>query len=98
LPQEYDWPKIVKKNGGPNGVGFSYIKFANGTYVMAVGQGADQMRSYTASYVMCDEFAFWEQAEATWGSLKPTIQGGGKVTIISSAGPGFFQRMCEGEI
>jgi phage FluMu gp28-like protein len=98
LPIEYNWPKIIKKNGGPDGVGYSYIKFSNSTYIMAVGQGADQMRGYTASYVMLDEMAFWEQAEASWGSLKPTIQGGGKVALISSAGPGFFQRICEGEI
>jgi len=65
---------------------------------MAVGQGADQMRSYTASYVMLDEVAFWEQAEASWGALKPTIQGGGKICLISSANPGFFQRIVEGDI
>ncbi len=98
LPQGYSWPKIIKKNGGPDGVGYSYIKFNNGTYIMAVGQGADQMRGYTASYVMLDEMAFWEQAEASWASLKQTIQGKGKVVLISSAGPGFFQRLVEGEI
>lgn len=85
LPKGYAWPTIVKKNGGPNGVGFSYIKFSNGSYIMAIGQGADQMRGYTAAYVMLDEVAFWEQAEASWGALKPTIQGGGKVALISSA-------------
>jgi phage FluMu gp28-like protein len=98
LPNGYPWATTLKKNGGPDGVGYSYIKFNNGTYIMAIGQGPDQMRGYTASYVMLDEMAFWEQAEASWASLKPTIQGGGKVALISSAGPGFFQRICEGEI
>lgn len=96
LPPQYNWPQIVKKNGGPDGVGYSYIKFDNGSYIMAVGQGADQMRSYTASYVMLDEVGFWEQAESSFSALKPTIEGGGKIIMISSANPGFFQRICEG--
>lgn len=75
-----------------------HLSFGNGSYVMAIGQGADQMRQYTASYVMLDEFAFWEQAAATWGALKPTIDGGGKVVLISSAGPGFFANLVKGEI
>lgn len=74
------------------------ISLSNGSYIKAIGQGADQLRGYTASYIMLDECAFWEQAEDTWGALKPTIQGGGRVALISSAGPGFFQRLCEGEI
>lgn len=74
------------------------LTFGNGSYVKAIGQGADQMRQYTASYIMLDEVAFWEQAAATWGSLKPTIDGGGKVVLISSAGPGFFRELVKGEI
>lgn len=74
------------------------ITLSNGSYIKAIGQGADQLRGYTASYIMLDECAFWEQAEDTWGALKPTIQGGGRVALISSAGPGFFQRICEGDL
>ena len=90
LPGGYNWPTCRYKQYN--------LEFGNGSYVMAIGQGADQLRQYTASFIMCDEMAFWEWAEDTWGALKPTIQGGGKVTLISSAGPGFFQRICEGEI
>jgi hypothetical protein len=74
------------------------LTFSNGSWVKAIGQGPDQMRSYTASYVMLDEVAFWEWAAATWGSLKPTIDGGGKVVLISSAGPGFFRDLVKGEM
>jgi phage FluMu gp28-like protein len=90
LPKEYPWPKCSKKQYN--------LQFDNGSYVMAIGQGADQLRQYTASYAMLDEFAFWESAEDTWGALKPIIQGGGRVTLISSAGPGFFQRIVEGDL
>lgn len=98
LPGGYPWPRPVKMNSGPSGVGYSYIKFDNGAYIMAIGQGADQMRGYTATYVMLDEVAFWEQAENSWASLKPTIEGGGKVGLISSANPGFFSRIVKGDI
>ena len=90
LPAQYPWPAVDAKK--------YRLDFDNGSYVKAIGQGADQLRQYTASYAMLDEFAFWEQAENTWGALKPIIQGGGKVTLISSAGPGFFQRIVEGEL
>ncbi|MBP2638224.1 MAG: hypothetical protein H6Q72_4131 [Firmicutes bacterium] len=90
LPEGYPWPECKRKQ--------YELAFNNGSYVKAIGQGADQLRQYTASYAMLDEFAFWESAEETWGALKPIIQGGGKVTLISSAGPGFFQRIVEGEI
>lgn len=90
LPAGYPWPTVVAKQ--------YHLDFGNGSYVMAIGQGADQLRQYTASYAMLDEFAFWESAEGTWGALKPIIQGGGKVTLISSAGPGFFQNIVEGDL
>lgn len=90
LPVGYNWPQVARKRYS--------LSFANGSYVMAIGQGADQLRQYTASYALLDEFAFWEQAEDTWGALKPIIQGGGKVVLISSAGPGFFQRIVEGDL
>ena len=66
--------------------------------VKGIAQGPDQLRQYTASAILCDEMAFWDKAEQTWGALKPTVQGGGQVTMISSAGPGFFQRLVEGRL
>ena len=60
-------------------------------------QGPDQLRQYTASYVYLTEMAFWEWAEETYAALLPTIQGGGKIVMDSSAGPGFFERLIHGE-
>jgi hypothetical protein len=72
------------------------LSFSNESVVKAVSQGADQLRQYTASAVMCDEIAFWEQAGATWRSLRPIAQGGGKITLVSSASPGFFELVVKG--
>ncbi|MDR3563253.1 MAG: hypothetical protein P4N59_17725 [Negativicutes bacterium] len=98
LPPEYPWARIEKAVAGRSGKGYSFLRFSNGSYITAVGQGPDQLRQYTASYVYLTEMAFWEWAEETFASLKPTIQGGGKITIDSSAGPGFFERLVHGEI
>lgn len=90
LPRHVPWPKMVTK--------FCSVDFDNGSYVRGIAQGPDQLRQYTASAILCDEMAFWDKAEATWAALKPTIQGGGSVTMVSSAGPGFFQRIVEGRL
>lgn len=92
-PPGYQWPQIVTEKQSP-----PMIRFSNGSQVFGVGQGPDQLRQYTASYVMADECAFWEQARSTFGALKPTMQGGGKIVLISSANAGFFQELCEGNL
>lgn len=90
LPEGYGWPIASYK--------YCNISFDNGSYVKGIAQGADQLRQYTASRVMVDEAAFQDKFEEAWGALKPTIQGGGKVCLISSAGPGFFARIIKGQI
>lgn len=65
------------------------------TTVKGFAQGADQLRQYTCSRVFCDELAFWPKARATFVSLKPTIEGGGKICLISTRYPGFFQEVIE---
>jgi len=93
LPPVYKWPKIVSVKGAP-----PMIRFSNGSQIFGIGQGPDQLRQYTASFVMLDEVGFWEWGRQTWGALKPTQQGGGKIVAISSANAGFFQELCEGKL
>lgn len=56
-------------------------------------QGSDQMRQFTLSGALLDEWAFWEQAQASYSALKPTLDGGGRLTGISSRSPGFFKKI-----
>ena len=74
------------------------LTFSNGSIVRGIAQGADQLRQYTATAVLCDEIAFWERAGETWRSLRPVTQGGGKVTLVSSASPGFFEVVVDGRL
>lgn len=63
----------------------------------AVAQGADQLRQVTASRIFADEFAFWTEAEATYGAMRPTIEGGGQIVIVSTPFPGFFRDLVMDE-
>jgi hypothetical protein len=47
----------------------------------------------TLSGVLGDEVAFWDDPLATYIALRPTIEGGGRLTLISSASPGFFESL-----
>jgi len=65
----------------------------NNCVIHGFPQGADQIRSQTASTVLVDEAAFQPEAESTYEAIKPSIDGGGKIIMISSANPGFFERL-----
>jgi hypothetical protein len=58
-------------------------------------QGADQLRQYTCSRIVADEMAFWPQARQSFVSMKPTIEGGGKIVLLSTRYPGFFREIIE---
>jgi phage FluMu gp28-like protein len=63
------------------------------SYIMGIPSGASQLRQYTASALLFDEFAFWTNAMETLGAARPTIEGGGRLTIVSSAQDGPFKRL-----
>lgn len=56
-------------------------------------QGAEQMRQFTISGLLGDECAFWEQAQKFYSASKPTLDGGGRMVLISSRSPGFFKKI-----
>lgn len=80
------WPPYERKVGR--------IIFGHGSLLMAIAQGEGKVRSYTFSAILSDEMAFQEQAEEAYTAALPTIEGGGRYTAVSSAAPGFFERLC----
>lgn len=64
------------------------------SYIKGVPMGEGQLRQYTATAILADEFAFWEKNRETFMASKPTIEGGGKFTCISSPQVGFFKDLC----
>lgn len=61
--------------------------------IRAFPQGADQMRQFTISGILGDESAFWQFAKKFYSASKPTIDGGGRMTLISSRAQGFFKQI-----
>lgn len=61
--------------------------------ISGIPQGGHQIRMHTASSIFMDEAAFMYQAEEAFTAAKPSIDGGGRITMVSSAHPGFFEGM-----
>lgn len=61
--------------------------------IQAVPQGEHQVRGKTLSGILIDEAAFQPEAEQAYTAIKPAIDGGGKVTMVSTANPGFFEKI-----
>lgn len=63
--------------------------------IQAMGEEAKGLRQYTFSWVFDDEAAFQEQASDIVQAALPTVNGGGRFTLVSSAnGKEVFYRVC----
>lgn len=58
---------------------------SSGSLVRAMGEEAKGLRQYTFSWVFDDEAAFQDQASGTVQAALPTVNGGGRFTLVSSA-------------
>lgn len=81
---------IPEYNSKFNVLDFPSIK----SKIQGFPQGADQLRQFTFSGIFGDESAFWDQAQEFYSASFPTIDGGGRMTLVSSPAPGFFKRLC----
>lgn len=82
-----DWVKAMF----PAQYTYCHLRFLKGdSELWGVPQGGDQIRSHTASGILSDEMAFQPESEDAYAGAKPTIDGGGRFTGVSSANPGFF--------
>lgn len=73
------------------------IGWANGSRILAMPATKSAGRTYTASLIIADEFAFMMWATELYTSVKPTIDGGGQMLICSTAnGEGnLFHELCQ---
>lgn len=75
------------------------LEWSNRSRVMSLAATKRAGRSFTASGVILDEFAFMAWGKDLLSAVKPTIDGGGKLFIISSAdgnGSAFHQHWQQG--
>lgn len=71
-------PRLVRENT-------SELEWSNGSIVRSLPATKKAGRSFTASLVVFDEFAFMLFGAALYAAAKPTIDDGGKLWLISSA-------------
>ena len=86
IPEEV-WPRDLfpKWKYKENNLTFDEI----GGRIRAIASGADQMRQFTASGILMDEVSFWPNGRETLSAAKPTIEGGGRITLLSTASEQF---------
>lgn len=65
----------------------------NGSVILGIAQGANQLRQLAITAWFGDEFAFWEQAGSTYASSIPSLEGGGRCTLVSTPNPGFMRQL-----
>lgn len=69
-----------------------------GSQIVGIPEGPDQLRQFTATAIYFDEFGFWKWPRASYAAARPCIEGGGRLTIVSSAAPGFWKSLVSGEV
>ncbi len=66
--------------------------------IWGIPQGGDVIRQHTGSCLLIDEAAFQPDLEAAIGAAQPMLKGGGRLDVVSSANPGYFQELCEDRV
>jgi hypothetical protein len=54
------------------------------------------LRQHTASGLFIDEGAFQPDLESSIQAAQPMLSGSGRIDVVSSAQPGYFQDLVEG--
>jgi hypothetical protein len=75
---------LVKKSDGE-------LVWANGSRIVGIPGGADQIRSYHPWGLLMDEAAFMPEAGDSYNAAVPVCK---KILMVSSAGPGWFADVC----
>jgi hypothetical protein len=83
---------VLAKNSPPE-----VTLVATGAKILGVPEGSDQLRQYTATAILADEFGTWEWPRSAFAAMRPCIDGGGRLTLLSSAWPGFWRELVAGE-
>lgn len=93
LPESGGGGRPVEHRADPPSVRF----VETGASITGVAEGADQLRQYTATAILADEFGTWAWPREAFSAMRPCIEGGGRLTLLSSAWPGTWAEMVRGE-
>lgn len=66
--------------------------------IWGIPQGGDVIRQHTGSGLFIDEGGFQVDLEKSIGAAQPMLKGGGRLDIVSSAEPGYFEELVEDRV
>jgi len=90
-PAEYSFCHLkFRRPGESDGLPYSEL--------WGIAQGPDIIRQHVGSGLFIDEAAFQVDLESLIGAAKPMLSGGGRLDIVSSASPGYFQLLVEDRV
>lgn len=79
--------------------GFGWGTASNGSKIVAVGEGPDQIRGPGPTWLRMEELAAWEQAQATCAVAMPALYPYGRACAVTTASAGTYaHRIRNGEI
>ena len=85
-PADYSWCHLkFRRPGEPDSLPYSEL--------WGIAQGPDIIRQHVGSGLFVDEGGFQSDLAALVGAAKPMLVGGGRLDIVSSASPGFFEEL-----
>ena len=68
------------------------LALSNGSHIIGVPKGVNQIRSYDPHVAMFDEAAFLPEFKDCFHTAHPVAK---QIIAVSSAGPGWFGDMCQ---
>jgi hypothetical protein len=66
--------------------------------IWGIPQGGDVIRQHTGSGLFIDEGGFQVDLEKSIGAAQPMLKGGGRLDVVSSAEPGYFEELVEDRV
>ncbi len=85
-------PWLQEKWGGFRADSNGHITLGNGSELLAVPSGEDQIRFYHPSLYVMDEAAKLPEAESCYNTADPVA---GQIVAVSTAAPSWFGIECE---
>lgn len=93
LPERPYFPKPrMEWKNGQKGDPTRLIFPETGSVIQSVSEDPDELRQEGATLIHCEEFAFWQWQERAWTAMRPVVQGGGKIVVVSTPKAGTFFR------
>ena len=91
-------PEPLRLVPWPKGGSYGHLYFPNGSHIWAVAEGGSIIRSNTPSVLFSDECGYQPEFGEAFTAALPAISGGGQGIFVSSANPGEFCDIVEGDI